>query len=137
MDKPIKLEFLDHVAIQVKDMEVSANWYAKVLGLKKRKLEKWGDFPIFMLSNQCGVALFPAHLEDESLQQNSNPIRIDHFAFHVNQENFDLAKKKFSELGLDFIFKDHYYFHSLYIDDPDGHTVELTALQVDGEAFYL
>jgi len=136
MEKPLKLEFLDHVAIRVKDLEFSANWYEQVLGLNKRKLKKWGDFPIFMLSNQCGVALFPATLEDEPLDQESKNIKIDHFAFNVNQENFDLAQKKFSDLGLKFIFKDHYYFHSIYIKDPDGHTVELTTIQVDGEEFY-
>jgi len=84
MEKPLQLGFLDHVAIRVNDMELSANWYEQVLDLKKRKLEKWGDFPIFMLSGKCGIALFPANLEDASLPQSSNNIKIDHFAFHVS-----------------------------------------------------
>ena len=46
----IKLNYLDHVAILAADMEKSAEWYNKVLGLKKYQVEKWGAFPIFMLS---------------------------------------------------------------------------------------
>jgi catechol 2,3-dioxygenase-like lactoylglutathione lyase family enzyme len=46
----IKIEFLDHVAIRVADIEASAKWYEKVLGLKRYQLPEWGDFPIFLLS---------------------------------------------------------------------------------------
>jgi len=131
-----KLDFLDHVAIRVKDMEVSARWYQKVLGLKKYQLEKWGEFPIFMLSGKSGVALFPANSKDPELNASSHNVKIDHFAFNVTNENFKKARIKYEELGLDYIFKDHFYFHSIYTADPDGHTVELTTLMVDEESFY-
>lgn len=132
----IKLEYLDHVAIRVRNLEVSVEWYEKVLGLRKCKLEEWGEFPIFMLSNKSGVALFPANLEDEFLNQSSKNIKIDHFAFNVNKENFDKAIKKYEEMGLEFEIKDHYYFDSIYTKDPDGHTVELTTIKVEEKEFY-
>ncbi len=44
----IEIEFLDFVAIRVADMEASAAWYQKVLGLKRYKLPEWGDFPLFL-----------------------------------------------------------------------------------------
>ena len=40
------INFLDHVAIYVKDMETSIAWYSKVMGLKKYQLEAWGEFPV-------------------------------------------------------------------------------------------
>lgn len=136
MDESIKLNFLDHVAIRVNDLEVSANWYEKVLGLKKCKLKEWGAFPIFMLSNKCGVALFPADIKDASINQNLRNVKIDHFAFNVNKKNFEKAIEKYEEMGLDFEIKDHYYFDSIYTKDPDGHTVELTMIKVDEKEFY-
>lgn len=33
MKNELKLDFLDHIAIRVKDMQISAEWYQKVLGL--------------------------------------------------------------------------------------------------------
>jgi len=125
--KPFKIDYLDHVAIRVVDLEVSADWYQKVLGLERHEFEEWGAFPIFLLSGKTGVALFPAHLEHPHLPASSLNIKIDHFAFHVSLENLELAKKHLESLGIPYVFKDHIYFHSIYMKDPDGHEVELTS----------
>ena len=134
--KDFKIAFLDHVAIRVKDLEVSAEWYKKVLGLQKYQLPEWGPFPIFMLSGKSGIALFPANLDDKKMDEQSKNIKIDHFAFNVTNENFEKAKTKYKELDLKFTFQNHYYYHSIYTKDPDGHTVELTTLMVDENTFY-
>ncbi|WP_353777692.1 VOC family protein [Winogradskyella sp. 3972H.M.0a.05] len=135
-DNDLQLEFLDHVAIRVADLEISANWYEKVLGLKRYQLPEWGAFPIFMLSGKSGVALFPADLNDPKLDSNSRNIKIDHFAFNVTNENFEKAKQHYSKLDIEFDFQDHHYFHSIYTKDPDGHKVELTTIVVDEDTFY-
>ncbi len=132
----IQVKFIDHVAIRVENMERSASWYEKVLGLNRFRSEKWGDYPIFMLQNKCGIALFPADIEDEKLNLHSRNVKIDHFAFNVNQENFDKAIENYKRLGLEFEVKNHFYFESVYTKDPDGHTVELTTLKVDEDDFY-
>lgn len=134
--EPFKINFLDHVAIYVKGMKTSINWYKKTLGLKKYQLEKWGEFPVFMLSGKTGIAIFPAHLKDEQLPVNSRNVKIDHFAFNVSNQDFEKAKQHFKQLGEDFKFKDHHYFHSIYLKDPDNHTVELTTIMVDKNTFY-
>lgn len=131
-----ELEFLDHVAINVKDIYASAAWYEKVLGLKKYQLKKWNPYPIFMLTGKTGVALFPSDLKIKNEEIHSKSIRIDHFAFNVTNENFDKAKKRYDDLKLVYEVKDHYYFHSMYTKDLDGHTVELTTLMVNEESFY-
>ncbi|MDC6390729.1 VOC family protein [Maribacter sp. PR1] len=132
----IQIDFLDHVAIRVKDMEASAQWYQKILGLKKYKLSKWGDFPIFLLAGKAGIALFPANSDDPKLDLGSRNVKIDHFAFNVNQENFKKAIKRYKELNLEFSIQDHHYFDSIYTQDPDGHTVELTSIKVNETDFY-
>ncbi len=136
MNNDFIIGFIDHVAIRVKDLKISIDWYEKVLGLRKYQLEKWGEFPVFMIRNKCGVALFPANLDDDYLNPNSKNIKIDHFAFNLSQENFEKAKRKYIDLGISYQIQDHYYFNSIYTKDPDGHTVELTTIKVNEEEFY-
>ncbi|WP_430411834.1 VOC family protein [Kordia sp.] len=131
-----KLDFLDHVAIRVKDLNASVAWYSTVLGLKRYQLSKWGEFPIFMLAGKTGIALFPAHTNDPKFDRTSKNVKIDHFAFHVSQEAFAQAQQHYQELGLTYSFQDHHYFHSIYTKDLDGHTVELTTLVVEEKEFY-
>lgn len=132
----IEIEFLDHVAIRVADIEASAMWYEKVLGLKRYRLPEWRDFPVFMLSGKSGVALFPANTTDAILNPNSKNVKIDHFAFNVTNGNFEKAKRRYGELNLEFNVVDHHYFDSIYTKDPDGHTVELTTIKVNEREFY-
>ena len=132
----IRIDFLDHVAIRVRDLNISAEWYQKVLGLDRYQLPEWGEFPIFMLSGKSGIALFPARVNDPAIDPGSKNVRIDHFAFHVSKENFERAKLRYEEMGLEFTIQDHHYFDSIYTMDPDGHTVELTTIKVKEKDFY-
>ncbi|NNE01815.1 MAG: VOC family protein [Eudoraea sp.] len=131
-----KLNFLDHVAIRVRDVETSVLWYEKVLGLKRYQYKEWGSYPVFMFSGKSGIAIFPANQKDPILDSNSKNIKIDHFAFNVTQEDFKKAQEVFKSLKISFEFQDHFYFHSIYLKDPDDHTVELTTLLVPESSFY-
>jgi len=136
VNNDFNIEFLDHVAIRVKDVTLSAKWYADVLGLKKVQLEKWGPYPLFMLSGKSGVALFPANSNKASTTSEKPNGGIDHFAFQVTAQNFEKAIKKYAALHIEYTIQDHHYFQSLYVKDPDGHTVELTTIKVDPNIFY-
>jgi len=136
MTPAFEIDRLDHIAIRVRDLAASVEWYKKVLGLKKYQLEKWGDYPIFLLSGKAGIALFPANAEHPELDAKSKNVKIDHFAFHVSKENLEKAITHYKALGLDYTFTDHHYYHSIYTKDLDGHTVELTSLVVDADSFF-
>lgn len=131
-----QIEYLDHVAIRAMDIDVSAKWYEEVLGLKRYQLPEWGEFPVFLLSGKSGVAIFPASGKAENREKTSRRVKIDHFAFNLTNENFDKAKKRYDHLGIKYDFQDHFYYHSIYTTDPDGHTVELTTIVVDEKNFY-
>ncbi|NNE25361.1 MAG: VOC family protein [Saprospiraceae bacterium] len=130
-----KINSLDHVAIRVADIERSAKWYHEVLGLTIIRKEEWDPFPIMLFKGKTGIALFPAKMDDPPVGYIQN-IKIDHFAFNVDFEEYDKALKYFKQLGIPIKEQDHYYFQSVYLTDPDGHTVELTALKPGFEDFY-
>lgn len=136
MTNEIEIEFLDHVAIRVADLEASAKWYENVLGLKRYQLPELGVFPIFLLSGKSGIALFPANLTYAEIDKSSKNVKIDHFAFNGTNENFEKAKKRYTELDLAFNVQDHHYFDSIYTKDLDGHAVELTTIKVSEHEFY-
>ena len=131
-----KIDFLDHVAIRVRDLAASAAWYKRVLGLTEYKVPEWGEFPIFLMAGKSGIALFPASPDDPPLPPQSKNVKIDHFAFNVSRTNYDAAKKHYAREGIAFSESDHHYFHSIYTRDPDGHTVELTTIVVPETEFY-
>lgn len=131
MSHAFKIGTLDHVAIRVQDFDRSIAWYEKVLGLTPLRTEKWGDYPVFLLSGTTGIALFPESASTEHIQSD-----IDHFAFTVSNEDFLLSRKHYDALEIPYEIKDHHYFHSIYTQDPDGHKVELTTLVVPAESFY-
>lgn len=127
---------LDHVAIRVRDISTSADWYEKIFGLKKYTVKEWGSYPVFLLAGKTGIALFPLKTIHENKISQEDKVQIDHFAFQVSNGNFEKAKQKFDSLNVEYEFQDHIYFHSIYTKDPDGHTVELTTLVVNENEFY-
>lgn len=122
------LTYLDHVALRVKDLEASANWYEKVLGLERKQVAEWKPFPILLMAGQTGIALFPANTDEEALPISSKAVKVDHFAFRVAKEDFLKVKARYEELDLEFTIQNHHYFESIYTFDPDGHKVEITSL---------
>ena len=128
--KQFHLNFIDHVAIRVKDQQKSIEWYNKVLGLERGDFPEWKNYPVFMMSGQFGIAIFPANTNDPEVVMLSRNSRIDHFAFNVSNDDFEKARLHYDNLGIEYKIQDHYYSHSIYTKDPDGHTVELTTFVI-------
>ena len=126
-----KVQQLDHVAISVRDIDGSADWYAKTLGLERRS--PWDGEPVMMCAGDTCLALFSADGPGIAMSEpeRRRHLTARHIAFKVDQANFDAARKEFRDKAIDSRFADHGVCHSVYVDDPDGHTIELTTYEVD------
>ncbi|MCB0639395.1 MAG: VOC family protein [Lewinella sp.] len=119
---------MDHVALRVADPRRSAQWYAQHLGLTPWQPPEWEPFPVFLLGGPFGIALFPVQAPATVLRPHTRHfVTIDHFAFRVSLPELEAARMYFAKEEVPCQWQDHVYFQSLYLTDPDGHTVELTA----------
>ena len=120
----MELERLDHVSLNVSDRRRSITWYRDVLGLEQRGEARQDDWPVFMGEFGACVALFQAQVDAPERQPESTGLR--HVAFMVERDELARAEARLRELGVDFRFEDHGNAYSLYFQDPDRNTIELT-----------
>lgn len=128
-----RVQHIDHVAITVRDIQRSIDWYTETLGLEHRPVIEWGSYPQMVCAGETCVALFPSSVDEpRALEEgeSARTITMRHLAFRVDREKFDGARQEFSEKGIEYEFADHGVAHSLYVSDPDGHRIELTTYDV-------
>jgi catechol-2,3-dioxygenase len=125
-----KIEALDHVALTVRDVGRSAQWYADVLGFSRKHEGMWNGVPVFIENGVAAIALFPARDEAGSMSRDRAAVRTLHFAFRADRENFLRAQDELKKRTIPFDFQDHEISHSIYFRDPDGHQIEITTYQV-------
>lgn len=126
----MQLEGIDHVALAVRDVEQSANWYGDVLGFERRYDEMWNGIPTFIAKGNTAIALFPLRKNDSKSASRTGRIGMLHLAFRTDRKNFLSAQEELKGRGIRFEFQDHEISHSIYFRDPDGNQLEITTYQV-------
>jgi catechol 2,3-dioxygenase-like lactoylglutathione lyase family enzyme len=126
----MELEGIDHVAMSVRDVERSAQWYIDVLGFERLHEGMWDGIPVFIGKGNTGIALFPASSNARPTSSAQNGIRMLHFALRANRANFLAAQEELKSRGIKFEFQDHEISHSIYFNDPDGHKLEITTYEL-------
>lgn len=124
----MQLEGIDHIAMGVRDVERSANWYIEVLGFERLYNGMWNGVPTFVGKGNTGIALFPANQEPS--KSTHREIRMLHLAFRADRKNFHSAQKDLEKHGIKFEFQDHEISHSIYFRDLDGHQLEITTYEL-------
>ncbi|HYV60541.1 MAG TPA: VOC family protein [Acidimicrobiia bacterium] len=119
----MKVVGLDHVVLDVADVERSIAWYRDELGLEPVRVEEW----------RRGEVLFPSLRVDEGtiidlLLAERTGQNVDHVCLVIESEDLDAVKAsgRFEVVdGPDRRFGARGDGTSLYVLDPDGNTVEL------------
>jgi catechol-2,3-dioxygenase len=79
-----------------------------------------------------GIAIFDKDLHPSSTPDDADPpaIRVLHVAFRVDRAGLEAAREELPRNGVPVDFSDHGISQSIYLRDPDGHQIELTAYDV-------
>ena len=127
----MQLEGIDHVALSVRDVERSAQWYMGVLGFERKHEGMWNGIPTFIAKGTTAIALFPTRNHDsKKTPTRAAEISMLHLAFRADRKNFLIAQGELKNRGIKFHFQDHEICHSIYFRDPDGHELEITTYEL-------
>ncbi len=129
---PFKTVHLDHVVLRVKDIDKSIAFYREVIGADVER--EMADFGLYQL--RIGGALIDLVPVDSPLgQQGGGPPvsdgkNLDHFAIRIEPFEVEAIKSHLSDHGVEVGDLGIRYGAegngpSVYIQDPDGNTVEL------------
>jgi catechol 2,3-dioxygenase-like lactoylglutathione lyase family enzyme len=126
-----ELEGLDHVALGVRDVERSADWYVEVLGFERRYQGMWNGVPVFVVRDKTAIALFPTGSDEGNAARSRPRSGMLHLAMRANRKNFVAAQRDLTSRGIAFHFTDHEISHSIYFRDPDGIELEITTYELE------
>jgi glyoxylase I family protein len=120
---------IHHAAFVCKDVEQTIRFYQDFLGFPLVELVENRDYKgsshfFFDIGNKnlLGFFDFPGH-DHEPYKETIGALQ--HLAISVTSEQFELAKKKLDEGGIDYLGPDRGAFDSVYFRDPNGMGIEL------------
>lgn len=114
---------LDHYAINVTDLQKSADWYQRVLGFKV--LHKWNTTWMIGRDNvKIGLFLRPSA---KPLPDIDSQLIIQHVAFLADGDKFAAIQDELTKQDVKFDGPvDSGIAYSIFFNDPDGHLLEIT-----------
>ena len=124
----VKPRNLGHLVIRVRDLKRSEEFYTKFMGLEVS--DRGGDSMVFFRSNQSvHHDLAIAKIAGDAPGPEQDRVGLYHFAYEF--DSFDQIRDAYrlaNEMGIRIAgFGDHGESKGLYILDPDGIEIELSA----------
>ena len=78
----------------------------------------------------ASVVPTPSFVCENETSPDRAAVRILHFAFRADRENFLRAQDELKKRAIAFDFQNHEISHSIYFRDPDGHQIEITTYEL-------
>jgi glyoxylase I family protein len=120
---------IHHLALICRDVEETIQFYQEFLGFPLVELVENRDYAgsshfFFDIGhrNLLGFFDFPGH-DHPAWQETIGGVQ--HLAISISPEQYDAAKKKFDEAGLEYLGPDRGVEESMYFRDPNGVGLEL------------
>lgn len=116
----------DHVVVRCADIEKSLAFYCGELGLEPDRVDEWRRGEVFFPSARVNattlIDLFPI---GDGPPRADVP-NVDHFCLVIQAADLDALAERFSGARrADGLYGAQGYASSVYVQDPDGNTVEL------------
>jgi glyoxylase I family protein len=118
-----------HIALICRDVEETIRFYQEFLGFPLVELVENRDYAgsshfFFDIGNRnlLGFFDFPGHDHPAFAETIGG---VQHIAISMSAEQFDAAKKRFEQAGVDFLGPDRGVEESMYFRDPNGVGLEL------------
>jgi catechol 2,3-dioxygenase-like lactoylglutathione lyase family enzyme len=108
---------INHVTFSVGDLQVSFEFYVRVLGL--RPVARWAR-GAYLLAGELWITL----ILDESARKDA-PDEYTHVALSVSEDGFDALAERIRRSEARIWQENETEGASLYFTDPDGHKLEL------------
>lgn len=119
----MRVRELDHIVLNVADVERSLRWYTERLGLAPERVDEWragqAPFPSVRINESCIIDLFAVERSGENMNHVCLVVEPGDVDAIADDEQFDVVDgpgRRWGARG------DGY---SVYVRDPDGNTVEL------------
>jgi len=129
-----KISAMDHIVLNVPDIERSMTFYTKVLGLEP---ERWDDFrqgkvpfPSVRVGPETVIDLFPMK-PGQGLARGDGLHNLNHFTMVVEAADFEAFQKHLAEHSVTIEegpgrrWGARGYGMSVYFLDPDGNRIEV------------
>jgi catechol-2,3-dioxygenase len=121
---------LGEIALRVQDLDSMQAFYQNVIGLELMRRFERAAF--FRLAEGFGghtqvLALFDRSGDSDFIGLNPRTTTVDHLAFTIELADFERERQRLTACGLAVTTAEHGWvqWRSLYVDDPEGNTVEL------------
>ena len=125
----IKIQGIDHVAINVRDIDQAVHFYTNVIGLNITEREPSKPGIEYFLD--CGSSLIGIIQAKDFSSQHSfaqEGLGANHFSFRVHSNDFEAMIKRLEENNVTIEFaKKREKSWSLYFYDIDGNKLEVTS----------
>ena len=125
-----RIKGLGEIALRVADLDAMQRFYQEVVGLEL--LRRFDHAAFFRIADGYGghtqvLALFDRSGEAGYRGLDPGRTTVDHLAFEIAEDDYEVEKARLEGLGLRVTTAEHAWvrWRSLYVDDPEGNTVEL------------
>lgn len=122
----IKIERIDHVALVVRDLQISKQWYGEIFGFDS--LESSPASP-YIGDESVKLALLQIAEGSKFTPPVSQGARACHFSFGTDRSTFESYRARLDGLKIGYEELTHSDSQSIYFRDPDGYMIEVTTYE--------